>query len=793
MKVSLHWLKRFVDFDLTATELADMLTMRGFESEVVTDFDNIDNLVVGDVLTAKKHPNADKLKLCSVSDGSETFSVVCGAPNVDSGQKIVFAKVGAILPGDFKIGKAKIRGVESFGMICSERELGISEEHDGIMVLDSSLKAGTPIKKVLGPIFNAIDIEVTPDKAFGLSHRGIAREVATMVNAKLKTPISAVKLNSKSKDVISVELDKKNGCTRYIAGVMKGVKVGPSPQWLADYLKSVGQKSINNLVDISNFMLLEIGHPTHIFDLNKLAKPAIKVSWAKKGEKFDALDEETYELSSDHMVITDTKNTIALAGIIGGMDSSVTDTTTEVLIESAYFDPVVIRKGSKKLNLLSEASRRFERGTDPNAASEAFNMIVQLMQEVAGGTLESIITDECSMNLSNSKVELSSEKLLKYAGQEIPSKNVESILKGLHIDIKKSKKGWSCSIPTFRTDLSSETDLIEEVFRCYGYDNIKSSFNYSSIMQFANDEESTIFSLKHHLSSLGFHQSYNNSLEDLEEVKLFGKDPISVMNPSSERMNTLRTTLHLGLLKNLDFNYRNGSSNTMIYEYGTIFEGKSEKLESITQNSSLSCLVHGDLFSKNVHFDSISASFAFLKGIALNIFEDKKLNINIKLLEEKHHYCETYFAILDGRKQKIGGIGVISKTLLNKLDIAHKHDVVVLDIDPTIFIDYRNFKIKVNDIVPYPAVARDLNFKMDSSISVGDVTTAIKSVNQSILQTVLPVDIYISKKDKSSKDVLFSLTFQSPKKTLEDNDVNTVITEIINVVSKKFNAKLRDN
>jgi len=217
------------------------------------------------------------------------------------------------------------------------------------------------------------------------------------------------------------------------------------------------------------------------------------------------------------------------------------------------------------------------------------------------------------------------------------------------------------------------------------------------------------------------------------------------------------------------------------------------KLESITQNSSLSCLVHGDLFSKNVHFDSISASFAFLKGIALNIFEDKKLNINIKLLEEKHHYCETYFAILDGRKQKIGGIGVISKTLLNKLDIAHKHDVVVLDIDPTIFIDYRNFKIKVNDVVPYPAVTRDLNFKMDSSISVGDVTTAIKSVNQSILQTVLPVDIYISKKDKLSKDVLFSLTFQSPKKTLEDNDVNTVITEIINVVSKKFNAKLRDN
>ena len=793
MKVSLHWLKRFVDFDLTATELADKLTMRGFESEVVTDFDSLDNLVVGNVLTAEKHPDADKLKLCSVSDGSETFSVVCGAPNVNAGQKIVFAKVGAILPGDFKIGKAKIRGVESFGMICSERELGISEEHDGIMVLDDSLEAGTPIKDILGPLFNAIDVEVTPDKAFALSHRGIAREIATIVDTKLKTPLSTAELNSKTKDVISVDLDKKGGCTRYIAGIMKGVKVGPSPDWLSDYLKSVGQKSINNLVDISNFMLLEIGHPTHVFDLNKLDKPAIKVSWAKKGEKFKALDEETYELSKDHMVITDTKNTIALAGIIGGMESSVTDSTTEILIESAYFDPVVIRKGSKKLNLLSEASRRFERGTDPNAASEAFNMIVQLMQEVAGGTLESVITDECSMDLGNTSIDLSSDRLLKYAGQDISSKEVETILNGLHINTKKTKTGWNCSIPTFRTDLKVETDLIEEVFRCYGYENIKSSFNYSSIMQYANDEESSILSLKHHLSSLGFHQSYNNSLEDIEEVKLFGKDAISVINPSSERMNTLRTTLHSGLLKNLDFNYRNGSPNTLIYEYGTIFEGKTDQLKDISQKSSLSCLVHGDVFAKNVHFDSISASFAFLKGVASNIFEDKRLGMKVKFLEEKHHYCNPYFSIIDGKKQVIGGLGIIKESLLKELDIAHKHDVVVLDIDTKIFMDYRSYNTKVEDIIAFPVVSRDLNFKMDSNIHVGEVVKAMKSANQSILQDVVPVDIYQSKKDSSAKDVLFSLSFQSPKKTLEDKDVNAIITEIINIVSKKFNAKLRDN
>lgn len=792
MKVSLHWLKRFVDFELSASELADKLTMRGFESEVVTDFSQLGNVVVGDVLSAQKHPDADKLKLCTVSDGKEEFDVVCGAPNVEKGQKIVFAKVGAILPGDFKIGKAKIRGVESFGMICSERELGISEEHEGIMVLDNDIATGIPIEEVLGPIYNAIDIEVTPDKAFALSHRGIAREVAAMIGTTLKTPLSTSELHSNTKDSISIELDKKNGCTRYMAGVMKGVKVGPSPKWLADYLKSVGQKSINNLVDISNFMLLEIGHPTHIFDLKKLAKPAIKVSWAKKGEKFHALDDETYTLESDHMVITDTKNTIALAGIIGGMDSAVSDDTSEVLIESAYFDPVVIRKGSKKLNLLSEASRRFERGTDPNAVNEAFHMIVQLMQEVAGGSLESIITDECNMSLDTSSVKLSSKKLVKYAGQLISDKDVEIILDGLHIKSKKSDNVWECTIPTFRTDLLTETDLIEEVFRCYGYDKIKSSFNFASIMQYANDEEAPITSLKHYLSSIGFNQSYNNSLEDLENVKLFGENAISVMNPSSERMNTLRSTLHQGLLKNLDFNYRNGSADTLIYEYGTIFSGKATNLGDIDQQNSFSCLVHGDLFSKNVHFDSISASFSFLKGVAQSIYEDK-LNTKIKFIEEKHSYCSSFFTIKDSKKQTVGAIGVINPSLLKKLDIAHKHDVAVLDINPTIYVEYCGFNTKVKDVIAFPAVTRDLNFKMGGEINVGDVSASMKTVNQSILQKVVPVDIYQSKNDKSSKDVLFKLTFQSPKKTLEDKDVNSVITEIINVVSKKFNAKLRDN
>ena len=650
MKVSLSWLKRFVDFKYSASELADKLTMQGFESEVVVDFSVLDHIVVGEVKSAEKHPDADKLKVCTVTDGKDSYNVVCGASNVDKGQKIVFAKVGSVLPGDFKIGKAKIRGVESFGMICSERELGISEEHDGIMILEDSCKVGAPIDTILGEIYDAIDVEVTPDKAFALSHRGIAREVAAMSGAKLKIPIKALKIKSKTKDIIKVKLDKKGGCKRYIAGTMKNLTVGPSPKWLADYLKSAGQKSINNLVDISNFMLLEIGHPTHVFDLKKLSKPAIDVKWAKKGEKFHALDEESYTLDTDHLIITDSVNTVALAGIIGGKDSAVSDSTTDVLIESAYFDPVVVRKGSKKLNLLSEASRRFERGADPEAALEAFYMIVGLMSDLAGGTLESIITDESSIDLTPHKVSLSKEKLLKHTGQEIDGKSVSSILNGLHIKHSESKTGWNCTIPSFRHDVRHETDLIEEILRCYGYENIKSSYSFSSQMQYANDEEQPLFELKQYLSSIGFNQCYNNSLQDIEEVKAFGINPVSVMNPSSERMNTLRTTLHRGLLENLDFNFKNGSANTLIYEHGTVFEKKGKSLEDINQISNFSCLVHGGFYDQNVHFGAVENNFFLLKGIATNIF-NTLTKTKIKFVEDKNSYCNTFYRIIDGKKK----------------------------------------------------------------------------------------------------------------------------------------------
>lgn len=793
MKISLSWLKRHVDFSWTASELADRLTMRGFESEVATDFSTFNHVIVGQVISCQKHPDADKLSLCKVSDGSSEFDVICGAPNVAVHQKIVFAKVGAVLPGDFKIGKAKIRGIESYGMICSERELGISEEHEGILVLDNKTKVGTPIEKVLGPLFDAIEVEITPDKGFALSHRGIAREIAAMTNQRLKTPFSLKKPKQNTAlEKIAIDLDTKGGCTRYIGAVMKDVKVGPSPDWLKNYLKSVGQKSINNLVDISNFILLEIGQPTHIFDFSTFKKRTVAVQWAKDREKYHALDEQTYELSKEHLVITDSKETVALAGIIGGYNSAVTDSTTEVLIESAYFDPVVIRKGSKKLGLLSEASRRFERGIDPNTSMEALLIIIQLIEEVAGGKLSSQITDSCFVDLSLKKLSLNKSNLISTMGVHFPKKEITTLLKQLDFNPKETKDGWSCLIPTYRGDIEQEADLFEEVLRSIGYENILSDFTFQTNLINTKDEEFFISKLKKHLSSLGFSQCYNNSLQDLSEVNAFGIKPVEVLNPTSERMNTLRTTLHKGLLNNLDFNVKHGNTDVQFYEYGTIFSREGEGLSGINQQFSFSCLIHGNWQENNVHFKNIPLSYYYLKGILENI-NDNFLSAKLKFISEEHPYLDSFQNVVDSKGDCIASLGTLKPSFLKKVDIAHKYPVHLMDINPQVFNLYASYAVKYHEVSAYPKVIRDLNFKLSSSIVIGEVVKAIQSTDQSILIDVRPVDIFKKSKQDNDQDVLFKLTFQSNKKTLEDNDVNPIINDIIKIISSKFKGILRDS
>ena len=371
MIVSIDWLREFVKINETPQELAEVLSKIGLEAEIKNNFCNTKNVVIGFVKDVKNHPNADKLKICTIDDGSKLLQVVCGAPNVSSGQKIAFAKVGAILPGGLKIKKAKIRGIESFGMICSESELNISENHDGIMVLPKDVRLGENFILGYGKKFISLELDVTPNRPDALSHQGVSRDIACFTKRKF-LPLTYKKPNCKNKKIIDIVIENKKDCSTYVGGILEGVKVGVSPQWLIERLKSVGQKSINNIVDISNYVLLEIGHPTHIFDYDKIFGKKIKIRRANKVEKLTTLDEKKRSLNKENLIIADEKGPIALAGIMGGLNTSVINSTKTIFIESAYFDPVTIRKSSKISQLTTDASKRFERGTDPLICLNAF-------------------------------------------------------------------------------------------------------------------------------------------------------------------------------------------------------------------------------------------------------------------------------------------------------------------------------------------------------------------------------------------------------------------------------------
>ena len=412
MRISINWLKEFIDISSSNGKISEQLTMLGLEAEESYDISSLADIIVGEVKDKIKHPNADKLNLCKVYDGKNILPVVCGAINVDTGQKIAFAPVGSVLPGNFIIGKAKIRGEISEGMICSEKEMGISDEHDGIMVLDIDATPGEPFVNYLNNFLATLELDITPNRPDCFSHMGIARDLAVKLNKNIKTPSYKKRPFKKNltKKMINISFENPNDCPRYIAGIVENVKVGPSPDWLKLKLESIGQRSINNVVDISNFVLLEMGQPSHIFDYDKIQSKEILIRRGKKGEKIITLDEESRSLSQNELLITNGKIPIAIAGIMGGLNTVVTDKTSRVLVECAYFNAPTIRKGAKALGMSTEASKRFERGADPNGAENAYWRIIQLLEEVANGKWVPGIVDPYPKKINQDSIELTREK-----------------------------------------------------------------------------------------------------------------------------------------------------------------------------------------------------------------------------------------------------------------------------------------------------------------------------------------------------------------------------------------------
>ena len=790
MIVSTEWLKQFVDVRESPAELADLLSGIGLDAEFTGIQDNIKGVVIGRVKTAEKHPNADKLSLCTVSDGKNEFQVVCGAPNVAEGQTIAYASVGAILAGNVKIKKVKIRGTESCGMICSERELGISDEHEGILVLPEHLQTGDDFLEACGQQFMTLELDITPNRPDAFSHIGVARDIAVKTGRKLRFPDMSI-AKSTGEKALSITMENNKDCPRYIGGIVSQVSPGSSPEWMRARLEAAGQRSISNLVDISNYVLLEMGHPTHIFDFDKLEQKAIHVRRATKGETLTTLDENRHELGPEHLLITDGKSPVALAGVMGGLESAVTNDTSIVLVESAYFDPVTIRKGSKSLGISTEASKRFERGADYEGTVKAFWRVIELLEELTGGKMISDMVDACPLKLTSPEITLRRSELNLIMGVVVDETQVEAILNGLGFHIKSTVDGWSCIPPTFRPDVEREIDIIEEIARIYGFDEIPTDESiYGEYRHDIPDPESWLQAIRNTMAGFGFHQLYSNSLQNQLASKLTGLDPVPMMNPLNQEMAFLRTSLLPGLMKAADHNIKNGTTDLRLFELGNVHEQQGKDLAGITEKLHMAGLVFGREVYESVHHEDVAQDFYSLKGYVIGLLNNK-LHLNAGLKSADYPgFDHSHQILVDG--ETVGAMGRISSNWIKKmrLDLETTYG---FEFDMNLLADKVDHQRQYVPVNLFPKVHRRLNFVMPESQAVGPMSDMMVKQGEGLLNDAEPINIFTDEKQVNAgfKSITFNLEFHSAKKTLEDKDVTPIIDEIIRIAEKKFHAKLR--
>ena len=795
MRISIDWLKEFVPTNDSTEEIGDTLTMLGLEAESGVDYTQLKDIIIGEVLERTKHPNADRLSLCTVFDGDVKLPIVCGAPNVDKGQKIALAPVGAILPGDFKINKAKIRGEISQGMICSEKELGISDEHEGIMVLPTHAKAGQNFTEFYLNNSSSIDLDITPNRADCFSHLGVARDFAAKKGVEINFPNYDSKTFDKNiaSKKITVTIENPDECPRYIAGIVNNVKVKNSPKWLKDRLESIGQRSINNIVDISNYVMMEMGQPTHMFDYDQFGSKEILIRRGKENESIITLDEVERKVSPNELLITNGKIPVAIAGVMGGLASAVSDKTTTLIIESAYFDPPTIRKSAKSINMSTDASKRFERGADPNAAELAFWRIVGLLEEYADAKWVPGIIDAYPNLISTPDLLLRRHRVDLVSGITIKDAFIENSLSMIGCGIEKNGDNWNCKPPTWRPDIEREIDLIEEVIRLYGYDKIKSNYHYQSFMENdVVDPHANIDKICNSLNGLGFTQVFNNTLLSKEEVSVDSIEAVNVINPLSDKMTHLRTSLIQSLLKTADFNNNNGKKDVMLFEIGNVFNKTGVGLKGINETFQLSGITLGNMIDASVHQDNpVKSNFFVVKGVIRNLIDRLHIGVSELDVEDDNIKYEKSF-LINLNNKRIGRYGKISQKISKSLNLDIV-DIFAFEINLDLVIKMMTqSELSYNPIIYYPKVERDINFVLDEKIEIGKILETIHKNNYKILNKILPQNIFRHESlGSNKKSVTFNFVFQHPSKTLEDKDVNLVINEIINVVSKNFSAKLR--
>ena len=798
MLISLNWLKQYIDLDgIEINEMENALTMIGQEVEKIEIAgSNLENVVTAKIIEKEMHPDSDHLTVCKVDNGKEILQIVCGASNHKTGDKVALAQVGARLKEDFTIKKGKIRGEESNGMLCSEDELGIGSDKDGIIILPEDAPIGVPFKDYLGINDTVFELEITPNRPDCLSHIGIARELSAYYGKELKYPETKIKneIEEKTSDNVKVTIEDSNLSRRYVTRILKNVTVKESPKWLKERIEAVGLRSINNIVDVSNFILMEMNHPNHVFDLDKIEGNEIKVKSAVKGDKLVTLDEQERELEDGDIVICDSKKILALGGVMGGLDSEVTDNTKNILLEVAQFNPQNVRKTSRRLTLSSDSSYRFERGIDVEDSIKVINRLANLIQEVAGGEILNGYVDVYPVPHENKVAELNFERLNRFVGKVIPREKVIEILRNLEIDVKDNGEMLTLTAPSYRGDLEFEQDYFEEVIRMYGFDNIENILPRVDINKNSTlDTTKLTDRVKTICASVGLKEVINYSFipkDALQKLKFTGVSEdklIDISNPITEDFVTMRPTLLYSLIKNAKDNMNRNVSNIRFFEVSRTFE-KAEELakEDIKMGIILAGENDKTLWNpKPVHYD-----FYDLKGIVEEIFSKLKFqSFSIKRSVQTEFHPGRSADVFVG-KEYIGSFGEIHPDVLENFGL-NKKTVLVAEFNIELIKKYINKPFVYQGIVKYPAVPRDLALVMNENILVGDVLKTIEKIDKKVEKVEL-FDIYQGiGVEPGKKSVAISILLRDDSKTLEEKEINDIIDKILAKMKKDYMAELR--
>jgi len=808
MKISYNWLKQFLQTDWEAEKTGELLTDLGLEVEGIEKVESIkgslQGVVVGEVKTCIKHPNADKLKITTVDLGNGSpVQIVCGAPNVDAGQKVPVATVGTMLYDDkgegFKIKKGKIRGEESHGMICAEDELGLGKSHDGIMILDESLVPGTPCSDVFNIETDYVfEIGLTPNRSDAMSHYGVARDLRAGLiqqgtNIELISPsVSDFHVDERILK-IDIEVEDKELVPRYCGITITDVEVKDSPEWIQNRLKAIGLAPKNNIVDITNYVLHELGQPLHAFDASKIRGGKVVVKTLEEGTKFTTLDDVERELSSEDIMICDADNKpLCIGGVFGGANSGVTESTHTIFLESAYFNPVSVRKTAKRHGLNTDASFRFERGIDINTTKYALKRAALLIEEYAGGKMSSDILDFYPVKLEDFEVFLSFENAYKLIGQEIPKETIKKILASLDIKINSvTEAGLGLVVPSYRTDVQREADIIEEILRVYGYNNVEFSHKLNTSISFDSDINVKVENIvADQLSSLGFNETMANSLTKADYIELsdsLNADfNVEMLNPLSNDLKVMRQSLLFSGLESVAYNINRKNNSLKFYEFGKTYH----KYESgYQEDKHLTLFITGNRTQDSWKVASQASDFFYVKGVVTALLS--RLGIDkLKTTPTKSDVFSEGITLSLG-KTKLVELGVVKRAILKEFSI--KQEVLFADFNwQNILGLVGKKKIKVADLPKFPAVKRDLALLLDNKVEFKEIYNLAFQSERKLLKEVDLFDVYEGDKlPEGKKSYAVSFVLQDENKTLADKQIDKIMQKLQQTFEKNLDAVLR--